>query len=95
MYLVDMHFTHIEKITPELTHAHRSYLEKAYQSGNLLFGGRKEPRTGGILLSRHNSLAALQQLLDSDPFIQKGVATYSVTEFSPVMASPEYSSLLS
>jgi uncharacterized protein YciI len=94
MFLIDMHFADSSKITPELTQAHRDYLTKEYENGKLLFGGRKNPRTGGIIISRHDSEAELRAVLEADPFIQSGAVSFSLTEFVPVMASAQYAQLL-
>ncbi len=94
MFLVDMQFTDLEKITPELTDAHRAYLAAQYQNNQLMFGGRKVPRTGGILLSLHQDKAELVAMLAADPFMQSGAVSYSITEFVPVMASPNYAEVL-
>ena len=37
MYLVDMSFTDMAKITPELTDKHKSYLEQEYKWGDTYF----------------------------------------------------------
>ena len=95
MFLVDMQFTDLEKITPELTDAHRAYLAAQYQNNQLMFGGRKVPRTGGILLSLHQDKAELVAMLAADPFMQSGAVSYSITEFVPVMAAPNYAEVLS
>jgi uncharacterized protein YciI len=95
MFLVDMVFTQVDKITAELTEQHRNHLAKEYKHKKLMFGGRKEPRTGGILISKHGSEAELRQVLNSDPFIKSGAVSYSITEFIPVMASDEYLTILS
>lgn len=94
MFLVDMNFIDMDKITVELTQQHKTYLEREYQSNQLLFGGRKVPRTGGVLISKHATEQELRQVLDSDPFIQSGAVSYSITEFIPVMASKDYTQLL-
>lgn len=94
MFLVDMQFTDLEKITPELTDAHRAYLAAQYQNNQLMFGGRKVPRTGGILLSLHQDKAELVAMLEADPFKQSGAVSYSITEFVPVMAAPKYAEVL-
>ena len=94
MFLVDMQFTDLEKITPELTDAHRAYLAAQYQNNQLMFGGRKVPRTGGILLSLHQDKAELVAMLAADPFMQSGAVSYSITEFVPVMAAPNYAEVL-
>jgi uncharacterized protein YciI len=94
MYLVDMSFTDMAKITPELTNKHKSYLEQEYKSNKLMFGGRKVPRTGGILISQHASEDELKQVLNSDPFVKSGAVAYSITEFIPVMASKAYENIV-
>jgi uncharacterized protein YciI len=94
MYLVDMSFIDMTKITPELTDQHKSYLQKEYKSNNLVFGGRKVPRTGGILISQHANEHELNQVLNSDPFVQSGAVTYAITEFIPVMASKAYENII-
>ncbi len=94
MFLVDMSFTNMEKITPELTGQHKIYLEQEYKTQKLMFGGRKVPRTGGILISMHSSEQELVQVLESDPFIKNGAATYSITQFIPVMASRDYANIV-
>lgn len=94
MFLVDMKFLDMDKITVELTHQHKAYLEVEYKSDKLLFGGRKVPRTGGVLISQHETEQELRQVLDADPFIQSGAVSYSITEFIPVMASKDYTQIL-
>jgi uncharacterized protein YciI len=94
MYIVDITFTDMEKITPELTDKHKNYLEQEYKLNKLMFGGRKVPRTGGILISQHASERELEQVLNSDPFVKSGAVTYSITEFIPVMASKAYADIV-
>ena len=94
MFLVDMNFMDMSKITPELTEQHKAYLAEQYESNQLMFGGRKIPRTGGILISNHESKRALLDVLTSDPFIKSGAVRFTITEFMPVMASQEYADLL-
>ncbi|CAM2966044.1 YciI family protein [Vibrio neptunius] len=94
MYLVDLNFTDMSKITPALTEQHKKYLEQQYQSNLLMFGGRKVPRTGGLLISAHPTKEELVDVLASDPFIQSGAASYVITEFIPVMASERYADIV-
>ncbi|KZN54684.1 hypothetical protein N474_17395 [Pseudoalteromonas luteoviolacea CPMOR-2] len=94
MFLVDMNFVDLEKITPELTEQHKCYLAKQYEANTLMFGGRKVPRTGGILISMHDNEQQIKEVLASDPFVQSGAVTYAITEFVPVMASRDYAHLL-
>lgn len=94
MYLVDLNFIDMNKITPALTNRHRQHLENEYKSSLLMFGGRKVPRTGGVLISAHPTKEALIDVLESDPFIVSGAASYVITEFDPVMASERYKEII-
>lgn len=94
MFLVDLNFIDLQKVTPELTERHRDYLAEEFDRGSLLFGGRKNPRTGGIIISRHPSIEAVKQVFDADPFVTSGAAEYAITEFFPVLAAKEYMDLV-
>lgn len=67
--------------------AHKAYLERCYEQGVFLMSGRKEPRTGGVILAQAQDLAALNALLTEDPFYQADVADYEIVEFVPTMTA--------
>ncbi len=94
MFLIDIAFKNIEKITPELTLTHRQYLVPHYENQTLLFGGRKMPRTGGLILAQNLNLDQVHSLMQQDPLIASGHASYTITEFHPVMAAENYRGLL-
>lgn len=94
MFLIDIVFQDIEQITPELTLAHRQYLVPHYENQTLLFGGRKIPRTGGIILAQHLDQDQIHTLMNQDPLIAGGHASYTITEFQAVMAAHDYRGLL-
>ena len=93
MFLVDFHFTNIEDLTNDLTMAHRQHLADAYKSDDLVFGGPKSPRTGGIVISRHKERHHLENLLATDPIVLAGLAAYTITEFNVALAAKEFESL--
>ena len=69
--------------------AHRDYLRAHYKSGIFLASGRKEPRTGGVILADAPSKEALEAILAEDPFNKNDVARYEIVEFLPTMTAPE------
>jgi len=83
-FLIDIVFTapweQVEKVVP----AHREYLQKGYDQQLLLLSGPKNPRTGGIVIGRAESLEAIQAFFKSDPYALEGVAKHVITEFNPV-----------
>ncbi|QKJ22640.1 YciI family protein [Poseidonibacter lekithochrous] len=73
--------------------SHVEYLEKQYEEGNFIASGRKVPRTGGIILSKLDSLEKLNKVLEKDPFYQNNLAKYDIQEFIPTMTSKDYENL--
>lgn len=69
----------IEEFLPE----HRLFLDKFYQQEKFLMSGRKEPRTGGIILINAKDLDEVNRIIEQDPFYQHKIADYEITEFYP------------
>ena len=89
MFVVSLTYTcKLSKIEEHLD-AHIKYLEQQYKNGVFLASGRKEPRTGGVILARAESLVALETILSVDPFKINGLAKYEITEFIPTKTSVE------
>lgn len=90
MYIIDFKFTDVSQLTEELTAQHRAHLAKEYADGRLIVGGPKSPRTGGIIVSQHQSADELNKLLLSDPIVKAKLATFEITEFTPVLQTESF-----
>ena len=86
-YIVDL-----EKVD-ELLPLHVDYLKNQYEKGNFIASGRKVPRTGGIILSRLDSIEKLKEVLNQDPFKINNLAEYKIEEFIPSMTSKDFVNL--
>lgn len=73
---------------------HREFLERYYSSGNFLLSGRKEPRTGGVILAKAESLAEIESIIQNDPFHREKIANYEIIEFRPSMSTDNLSHLI-
>ncbi|MDR7029329.1 YciI family protein [Rhizobium rosettiformans] len=58
---------------------HMDWVNVGYDRGMFLASGRKNPRTGGLILAR-GERAELEAYVAADPFTVEGVAVYEVTE---------------
>ncbi len=63
-----------------LMEAHVAFLERGFAEGVFLVAGRREPRTGGVILCR-GIAEDIEALAQTDPFVTSGVATVEVVEF--------------
>jgi Uncharacterized protein conserved in bacteria len=89
MFVVLLEYTRpLDEVDAQIP-AHRAFLEQQYAIGHFLLSGRKEPRTGGVILATMASKLQLEQLLKEDPFAQAGVAEYQIIEFIPTMTAPD------
>ena len=86
-YIVDL-----EKVD-ELLPLHVDYLKNQYEKGNFIASGRKIPRTGGIILSKLDSIEKLEEVLNQDPFKINSLAEYKIEEFIPSMTSNDFVNL--
>ncbi|SMO59564.1 Uncharacterized conserved protein YciI, contains a putative active-site phosphohistidine [Chryseobacterium rhizoplanae] len=69
----------VERLIPQ----HNIFLNKHYESGRFIASGRKEPRTGGIIIANAESKNEVEQIIFEDPFYIHQVADYDITEFIP------------
>ncbi len=70
--------------------AHMKFLNEQYAARTFVASGRQVPRTGGVILARAASKAALAELLQRDPFVQNGVATFELIEFRTSQHDPAF-----
>ena len=69
--------------------AHRAHLAEQYAAGRLLVSGPRLPRRGGVIIARCPDRAELDAMMQRDPFIRQGVASYRVVEFAARAACGE------
>lgn len=87
MYIVSLHYKRsLEEIDRHLE-AHNAYLKDQYARGRFILSGRKEPRTGGVIIARSLGREELESILEEDPFRKSGLVDYEITEFVPVMVA--------
>lgn len=79
----------IDRLMPE----HGAWLRKLFAEDLILVCGRRNPRTGGVVLCRGRK-AEVEALAATDPFVVQGVATVTITEFAASMAHPALADLL-
>ncbi|ANN15333.1 YciI family protein [Amycolatopsis orientalis] len=89
MYVVLLTYTapieEIDYVLPD----HAEWLTKQYEHGHFLASGRRNPRIGGVIITRPMARGKLDAILATDPFSVKHMAAYEVIEFSPTRTAPE------
>lgn len=81
MFIIDLTFK-VPLATIDLhLDSHLEFLNEQYQQGIFLASGRKEPRTGGIILAQISDKNELLKIMEKDPFVIHDLVDCSFTEF--------------
>lgn len=62
---------------------HVDFLKQCYEEDAFIFSGPQQPRVGGLILSKNDSLEAVWAQLKRDPFYENEIADITVIEFIP------------
>lgn len=73
---------------------HVKFLEKYYDIGKFICSGRKNPRTGGIILLNAENIDEVEKIISEDPFNINGIAEYEVIEFLPTKYGKGFENLI-
>ncbi len=95
MFIISITYTSDLSEIDKYLDEHVIYLDQQYNLGNFLISGRKEPRTGGVIISSVGLRSELDEILSQDPFYREKLADYDITEIVPTKASTEFKHLLS
>jgi uncharacterized protein YciI len=72
----------------ELREDHMAWLRVQFEAGIFVASGRKEPRTGGIIIAVGNEMPAMEALVKTDPFAVAAVCEYRITNFLATTVTP-------
>ena len=90
MYIASLNYikplNEVEKYLEE----HVKFLEKYYEMGKFVCSGRKNPRTGGIILLNAENLSEVEKIISEDPFHINKIAKYEIIEFLPTKYNKKF-----
>ena len=83
MYIIMLKYIKsLEEVEKELE-AHIKYLEKYYAMDKFICSGRKNPRVGGVIISKGKNREEIERIIEEDPFKINKIAEYEIVEFMP------------
>lgn len=68
--------------------SHREFLQLGYDDGQILMSGPRNPKDGGIVICKSESLETLENFFNNDPYKLNNIADYKFFEFEPVKHQP-------
>lgn len=95
MFIVNLTYIKPLDEVEKFLEKHIDFLNQYYTKGHFIASGRKNPRTGGIILMRAKNKEAVQEIITHDPFYQNEIAQYDVIEFEASKYCPEFEPIIS
>lgn len=74
--------------------SHIKFLDKYYSKKKLVFSGKKNPRTGGVIVSNAATKAEIDEIIKEDPFYIHLLAEYEIIEMIPTKWDEKFSSFI-
>jgi uncharacterized protein YciI len=90
MFVISLHYIKDLSQVDRFVAEHRQFLQRHFAAGRFLMSGRKEPRTGGVIIARGESLAEIEAIVREDPFHREQIARYEITRFTPTMTAAAF-----
>ncbi len=94
IFIIDLIYTKPLTEIDKLVVEHRAYLDKFYASKHLIFSGRKNPPTGGVIVGMFADREEAESFVAGDPFKIQNLAEYKITEFNPVKYNAQVKEIL-
>lgn len=92
MYIVYLNYVRPLEEVEAVLDPHVAWLNKYFDAGVFITAGRKDPRTGGVLMVKDIDRERLNTILAEDPF--QAVAEYEVTKVNVTRCAEEFQSLV-
>jgi uncharacterized protein YciI len=89
MFLVLLEYQKSSEVMDQYVVAHRAHLATQFAAGKLVMSGPQVPRNGGVIIARLGAREEVDAMMQADPFISSGVATYRAIEFVARATHPE------
>ena len=61
--------------------AHAEFLDQRIAEGTYVLAGRRIPPEGGVIVARGSDPEALRRVVEQDPYVTAGVASYELVQF--------------
>jgi len=90
MFVLLLTYTKPLEDVDALMRDHMKWVNEQYAAGRFVVSGRREPRTGGVILARGEDRDEMEASAAADPFVKGGVATVDVIQFRASQSAPGF-----
>ena len=86
VFIILLKFTANKTQAGEFMSVHNAWVKRGFDDGVFLLVGSLQPGLGGSIIAQAESLAAICQRVDQDPFVMENIVTAEILELEPKQA---------
>lgn len=83
MFVVLLRFSDNKPQAGQFMQGHKDWIKRGYEDGIFLMSGSLQPNMGGGVMAHNTTLEALQNRVNSDPFVAQNIVTAEILEITP------------
>lgn len=83
MFVVNLSYIKPMSEVEKYVEVHMEFIKDMFLQNHIVCSGKKNPRTGGIVICNFADEEEARSILNKDPFVVYGVASYELIEFIP------------
>ena len=89
MFIINLTYIEPLEVVEKHLQEHINFLNHYYAEGLFIASGRKNPRTGGIILMQAENKEVVQEIIRQDTFYKNKIAQYDIIEFEASKYCPD------
>ncbi len=83
MFVVLLRFSDNKPQAGQFMQGHKDWIKRGFEDGIFLMSGSLQPNMGGGVMAHNTTLEALQNRVNSDPFVAQNIVTAEILEITP------------
>ena len=83
LYIISLKYNVSLARVEEVFSAHIAYTERLHAEGKVIISGRREPRTGGVLVAANCTSEEIKEIVANDPYHINNIADFEIIDFIP------------
>lgn len=94
MFIITIHYLRSQDEVDDVMPQHIEFVQHHFANGFFICYGQQVPDRGSVLIARGESREQVESVMCENPFYQTGVGDFTITEFTPVLYSQQFSALM-
>lgn len=89
MFIITLKFSNNKSQAAQFMQEHNAWIKQGFDQGIFLLTGSLQPSLGGVIIAVGVSKQALQDIVNTDPFVREDIVQPEILEIKPNQITEE------